>query len=106
MRSSIPSVAVFLAAVIAAFLPASAHADGLPVLGIDVGSSGVASSSGEARYVSIPAGSRNIVERVAQHGGEVLAWSLLRGTFTIPVVAYDGCASALSADGTTLVLIG
>ncbi len=105
MRSSIPSVPVFLAAVVAAFLPAAAHADGLPVLGIDVGSSGVASSSGEARYVTIPAGGRTIVERVAQHGGQVLAWRSLRGTFTIPAVAYDGSASGLSADGTTLVLI-
>src|SRR5437660_3278636 len=105
MRSSIPSVPVFLAALVAALLPASAHADGLPVLGIDVGSSGVASSSGEARYVTIPAGSRTIVERVAQHGGQVLAWRSLRGTFTIPAVAYDGSASGLSADGTTLVLI-
>ena len=105
MRSSIPSVPIFLAAVVAAFLPAAAHADGLPVLGIDVGSSGVASSSGEARYVTIPAGSRTIVERVAQHGGQVLAWRSLRGTFTIPAVAYDGSAGGLSADGATLVLI-
>ena len=105
MRSSIPSVPVFLAAVVAAFLPAAAHADGLPVLGIDVGSSGVASSSGEARYVTIPAGTRTIVERVAQHGGQVLAWRSLRGTFTIPAIAYDGSAGGLSADGTTLVLI-
>ena len=105
MRSSIPSVPVFLAAVVAAFLPAAAHADGLPVLGIDVGSSGVASSSGEARYVTIPAGRRTIVERVAQHGGQVLAWRSLRGAFTIPAVAYDGSAGGLSADGTALVLI-
>jgi hypothetical protein len=105
MRSSIPSVPIFLAAVVAAFLPAAAHAGGLPVLGIDVGRSGVASSSGIARYVTIPAGSRTIVERVAQHGGQVLAWRSLRGTFTIPAVAHDGSASGLSADGTTLVLI-
>jgi hypothetical protein len=105
MRSSIPSVPILLAAVVAAFLPAAAHADGLPVLGIDVGSSGVGSSSGEARYVTIPAGSRTIVERVAQHGGRVLAWRSLRGTFTIPAVAYDGSAGGLSANGTTLVLI-
>ena len=105
MRSSIPSVPAFLAAVVAALLPGAAQADGLPVLGIDVGSSGVASSSGEARYVTIPAGSRTIVERVAQHGGQVLAWRSLRGTFTIPAVAYDGSPGGLSADGTTLVLI-
>jgi hypothetical protein len=104
MRRSISLVPVF-AALVAALVPAVAHADGLPVLGVDVGSSGVSSSSDGARYVTIPAGSRTIVERVAQRGGQVLAWRSLRGTFTIPAVAYDGSAGGLSGDGTTLVLI-
>jgi hypothetical protein len=94
-----------IAALGAALLPSALRADGLPVLGIDVGSTGVASSSDGARYVTIPAGSSTIVERVAQHGGQVLAWRSLPGTFTIPAVAYDGSAGGLSADGTTLVLI-
>jgi hypothetical protein len=105
MRRSNFLVPVFVAALVAALIPAAACADGLPVLGVDVGSSGVGSSSDGTRYVTIPAGSRTIVERVAQHGGQVLAWRSLRGTFTIPAVAYDGSAGGLSADGTTLVLI-
>jgi hypothetical protein len=105
MRRSTFLVLVFVAALVAAFVPAAARADGLPVLGVDVGSSGVSSSSDGARYVTIPAGSRTIVERVAQHGGQVLAWRSLRGTFTIPAVAYDASAGGLSADGMTLVLI-
>ena len=105
MRRSTFFVTVFIAALFAALMPAVAHADGLPVLGVDVGSSGVSSDSDGARYVTIPAGGRTIVERVAQHGGQVLAWRSLRGTFTIPAVAYDGSAGGLSADGTTLVLI-
>ena len=105
MRRSIFLAPVFAAALVAALVPAAAHADGLPVLGVDVGSSGVSSGADGARYVTIPAGSRTIVERVAQHGGQVLAWRSLRGTFTIPAVAYDGSAGGLSADGTTLVLI-
>jgi hypothetical protein len=105
MRSSILLAPVFVAALVAALTPAAALADGLPVLGVDVGSSGVSSSSDGARYVTIPAGSRTIVERVAQRGGQVLGWRSLRGTFTIPAVAYDGSAGGLSADGTTLVLI-
>jgi len=104
MRRKILSTAVLVAA-LAAIFAATASADGLPVLGIDVGSTGVASSSGAYRYVTIPAASRTIVERVAAHGGQVLAWSSLRGTFTIPAVAYDGSAGGLSADGKTLVLI-
>ncbi len=105
MRRSILLVPVLVAALVAVLVPAAARADGLPVLGIDVGSTGVASSSGGFRYVTVPAGSRTIVERVAQHGGQVLAWRSLRGNFTIPAVAYDGSAGGLSADGTTLVLI-
>ena len=105
MRRGILSVPVLVAALVAAIVPAAARADGLPVLGIDVGSTGVASSSDGARYVTIPAGSRTIVEQIAQRGGQVLAWRSLRGTFTIPAVAYDGSAGGLSADGTTLVLI-
>jgi hypothetical protein len=105
MRRSIFLVPVFAAALIAAFAAVAAHADGLPVLGVDVGSSGVTSGPEGARFVTIPAGSRTIVERVAQDGGQVLAWRSLPRTFTIPAVAYDGSAGGLSADGTTLVLI-
>src|SRR5512132_1732657 len=105
MRRSIFLAPVFVAALVAVLVPVAAHADGLPVLGVDVGSSGVSSGSDGARYVTIPAGNRTIVERVAQHGGQVLAWRSVRGTFTIPAVAYDGSAGGLSADGTTLVLI-
>jgi hypothetical protein len=105
MTRSIFLVPVFVAALVAALTPATARADGLPVLGVDVGSSGVSSGSEGDRYVTIPAGSRTIVERVAQDGGQVLAWRALPGTFTIPAVAYDGSAGGLSADGTTLVLI-
>jgi hypothetical protein len=104
MRRRIFSAPVLVAALVAVLLPTAAYADGLPVLGTDVGSTGVASSDG-ARYVTIPAGSKTIVERVAQHGGQVLAWRSLQGTFTIPAVAYDGSAAGLSADGTTLALI-
>jgi hypothetical protein len=105
MRHKILSVAVPVAALGAAFVAAAAHADGLPVLGIDVGRTGVASSSDGPRYVTIAAGSSTIVERIAQSGGQVMASRSLRGSFTIPAVAYDGSAGGLSADGKTLVLI-
>ena len=105
MRRSIFLAAGFVAALVAALVPAAAHADGLPVLGVDVGRSGVSSGSEGDRYVTISAGNKTIVERVAQDGGQVLAWRSLPGTFTIPAVAYDASAGGLSADGTTLVLI-
>ncbi len=94
-----------LALAVAGALAASAAADGLPVLGIDVGSKGVAARTDSVRYVTLPAGRETIVARTATHGGRVLGFTRLRGTFTVPAVAYDGSASGLSADGKTLVLI-
>jgi hypothetical protein len=94
-------VSVGLAAIA---LPAVAQADGLPVLGVDVGNSGVVTADG-ARYVTMPSGGNTVVARVAQAGGRVLASRSFPGTFTIPAVAYDGSAGGLSADGKTLALI-
>ena len=83
----------------------SARADGLPVLGVDAGGTGVVARSGDARYVTVQANGSTVVARVNPHGGRILASRLVRGTFTIPAVAYDGSAAGLSADGRTLVLI-
>src|SRR6478736_5698317 len=97
---------VLVAAVIVTLsVTATAAADGLPVLGIDVGQQGVTASGSPDRYVTINDGEWTIVERVARNGGRLLAWQKILGTFTIPAVAYDSSASGLSADGSTLVLI-
>jgi hypothetical protein len=96
---------ILLLAVTAACVPATAAADGLPVLGIDVGSSGVSVPASPDRYVTIDEGGRTLVERIARNSGRVVRYASMPGTFTIPAVAYDGSASGLSADGRTLVLI-
>jgi hypothetical protein len=97
---------VLVAAVIVALAAATAAgADGLPVLGIDVGSQGVTSAGSPDRYVTINEGNRTLVQRIARNGGRVQSLTRLKGTFTIPAVAYDSSASGLSADGGTLVLI-
>lgn len=97
---------VLVAAVLAALaLTASAAADGLPVLGIDVGAQGVTSVGSADRYVTLPDGASTLVERIARNGGSVLSTQRIAGNFTIPAVAYDSSASGLSADGRTLVLI-
>ena len=99
-------VAVFLAVGAAALVAtASAGADGLPVLSVDAGPTGVTVPTGTARYVTIPAGHSTVVARVRRDGGRIIRSRLLPGTFTIPAVAYDGSAGGLSADGRTLVLI-
>jgi hypothetical protein len=99
-------VAVMLALSATAVVAAgSARADGLPVLSVDAGPTGVVTPAGSARYVTIPAGRRTVVARVRRGGGRIIRSRLLPGTFTIPAVAYDGSAGGLSADGRTLVLI-
>jgi hypothetical protein len=101
MRSLICGVVLLAAAVGVG----RASADGLPVLGVDVGGAGVVARSGDARYVTVPANRETVVARVNPHGGRILASTLVGGRFTIPAVAYDGSAAGLSADGRILVLI-
>jgi hypothetical protein len=99
----IPVLGLALAASVVA--ASTARADGLPVLGVDVGPDGVAVPGGESRYVTLPAGRDTILARVATVGGGVEVYRTLRGSYTIPAVAYDGSADGLAADGKTLVLI-
>ena len=89
----------------AAAVPAAATADGLPVLGVDVGSDGVAARTSPIRYVTLRTGRETVVARTAVGGGRVIGFTRIPGNFTIPAVAYDGSASGLSADAGTLVLI-
>ncbi len=96
---------VGVASVVAAIAVANGKADGLPVLGIDVGPEGVATPTGPARYVTLPGKGHTVVARVRRNGGQILLSRVLPGNFTIPAVAYDGSASGLSADGGVLVLI-
>ena len=84
------AAAVLMAASLGA---TAARADGLPVLGVDVGATGVVTPSGQARYVTIAAGTGTVLARVSRYGGRILASTLLPATFTIPAVAYDGSAS-------------
>jgi hypothetical protein len=90
---------------IAAVAAPFARADGLPVLGIDVGSSGVTVPGAGVRYVTLPAGRSTIVAGVERNGGRIVRSFTWPGTWTIPAVAYDGSAGGLSADRRTLVLI-
>src|SRR4030081_12640 len=89
--------------VVVAF-PGSARADGLPVLGVDVGNSGVVTTDG-ARYVTMANSGQTVVAPVAQKGGGALAWRSFPCAFTIPAVAYDGSVGGLSAGGAPLALI-
>src|SRR2546428_5316058 len=93
-------VLIFVAALVAVgAVAAMATADGLPVLGVDVGSEGVAARTSPVRYVTLRAGRETILARTAVDGGRVLGFTRVPGNFTIPAVAYHRAANGLSAHG-------
>ncbi|HJS71082.1 MAG TPA: hypothetical protein VJ744_09745 [Gaiellaceae bacterium] len=103
MRTRLLALAIIA---LVALVPATARADGLPVEGVDASLSGVATAPvNGVRYVTPPAGRKTLIAAVDVDNGRLLRSRLLVGRFTVPVVAYDGSASGLSADGKTLVLI-
>jgi hypothetical protein len=102
MRVLLAAVAVLA---LASFAAPAATADGLPVLNVDVGASGVAAPGGTVRYLTVTVGSQTVVEATRRGGGQIVRMQTWPGTWTIPAVAYDGSASGLSADRRTLVLI-
>ena len=91
--------------VLASFAAPAAIADGLPVLNVDVGASGVAAPGGTVRYLTVTVGNQTVVEATRRGGGQIVRMQSWPGVWTIPAVAYDGSASGLSADRRTLVLI-
>ncbi|HSC51898.1 MAG TPA: hypothetical protein VLD16_16665 [Gaiellaceae bacterium] len=98
-------VLLVIGAVAAGVVASTARADGLPVLGIDDGSSGVTVPTSPYRYVTLATKADTIVARVQRRGGRIVGSRLLPGHYTVPAVAYDGSAGGLSADGRELVLI-
>jgi hypothetical protein len=83
----------------------TARADGLPVLGVDVGTDGVTVPAADARYVTLGAQKETLVARISLADARVIGLRYLRGHYTVPAVAYDGTADGLSADARTLVLL-
>src|SRR4051794_21449145 len=96
-------IAVALALAATVFVPENARGDGLPVVNIDAGPTGVA--SGATRYVTLDGPRGTTVAAIATRSGRIERWRHLRSRLTVPAVAFDGSPSGLSADGRTLVLI-
>ncbi len=101
IRRALPAAA---AGLVAAALAAGALADGGPSPGVSIGWDGIAAPGGELRYVTLPAGRNTVVAAVRLDGGRVVRFRALRGSFGVPLVAYDGTTGGLSVDGRTLVL--
>jgi hypothetical protein len=85
-----------------ALVPASAAADGLPAVGIDARP--LSTPRGDVEYTTERAGADTRLVESARYGGP-LRRRTLRGSLSIPAVAYDGSPGGLSADGRTLMLI-
>ncbi len=98
------SAAAALALALCGVTAPQAHADGLP-LPVENSPTGVRSPGGAVRYLAADAGGRTMVVSQSVRGGRVRSAAMLRGRFAIPLVAYDGSAGGITADGRTLVVI-
>jgi hypothetical protein len=85
-------------------VPAVAHADGLPVTGLD-GRAGVLSPDRTYRIVTFVSARHTVVARLHTMGGDIARSRTIPGEYAVPAVAYDSSGSGLSQDGRTLVLI-
>jgi hypothetical protein len=94
-----------LAALIGAVGAQTASADGLPVPFDGGDNVGVAGPQGGVRYATVAAGDRTVAVRTGVGTGEIQSTTTLDGDWGVPLVAYDGTPSGLSADGRTLALI-
>lgn len=82
---------------------AAANAGGAgPGAGVQQGWDGLA--NGTVRYVAVPAAGSTALEVIRRQDGRVLKFMALKGTWGIPVVAFDGTADGLMGDGRTLLL--
>ena len=95
---------VGLAFVSLVLVASSAAAGGGPSPGAVTGWDGVLSPGGTTRYVAMPAGRTTAVAAISVGTGRVERYASVRGTYGIPLVAYDGSAGGVSPDGRTLVL--
>ena len=101
IRRLVPAAAAGLLA--AGALTAGALAGG-PSPGVSLGWDGIAAPDAGLRYVTLPAGRNTVVAAVRVADGRVVRFRALRGSFGVPLVAFDGTAGGLSLDGRTLVL--
>jgi hypothetical protein len=80
----------------------SAAGDGGPAQGAVQGWDGVA--RGGVRYVAVPTPGWTSLQVIARKGGRVIKFMNLKGSWGIPLVAFDGGDDALLRDDRTLVL--
>ena len=95
---------IFGAVVTAALvvLTSPAAGDGGPGPGVSYGWDGVA--RGKVRIVAVPSLKWTSIQVIQRKGGRVVNFMSIRGSWGIPLVAFDGSSDALLRDGRTLVI--
>jgi hypothetical protein len=101
MRRTLVLVTIFAAA----WAAVAAADGGGPSPGESFGSPGVVGPRGTLRYVTVPAGTGTVLEAVSVRSGQIRRWRYLRGSFGIPLVAYDNTGGGLARYGRRLVLV-
>src|ERR671916_1173097 len=101
-------LAAILTALVAAVALAAAGgagANGSPYSpGLVYGWPGVAPSERGVHFVAFAMPKSTIVAAVRARDGGVLRQRVVRGSYSVPLVAYDGTSGGLSGDGRVLVL--
>ena len=96
-------LAVVTAAVVCALGAAEpAVGDGGPGTGAVQGWDGIARAG--VRYVAVPTVGWTSIQVIKRNGGRVMRFLSVKGSWGIPLVAYDGGSDALLRDDRTLVL--
>ena len=95
-------ILIVLALAVACGIAATVAAGAGPSPGLSQPSKGL--TSGNVRYLAVPAGSATSVQATSRQDGRVLRELTLKGVWGIPLVAFDGTAEGLLADGHTLLL--
>jgi hypothetical protein len=84
----------------------AAAADGQPGYAAQ-GGLGVLAPDGKTRYVAVSTGTGTAIERVRVHGGAVVGWATLDGSWGIPTVTFSpggGGGDGLTRDGKRLIV--
>jgi hypothetical protein len=96
---------VLVTTLVALWAAAAAADGGGPSPGESFGSPGVVGPKGTIRYVTVPAGQGTLLEAILVKSGMVQRWRYLRGSFGIPLVAFDYTGGGLARNGRRLVLV-
>jgi hypothetical protein len=92
------------AAVAAVGLVAGTGLAGGPAPGVMVAGGGVVAPGGAVRYVAYTRGAGTVVTAVLTASGRTARWGWLKGSYGVPMIAFDGTTDGLTSDGKTLVL--